>query len=429
MTNRVLKYHLPASLFRLVIAIVVTLGSRGIRGAESAVQALAFAEQFEAPEFPKGLEWLNSRPLTKTELKGKFVLLDFWTYCCINCMHILPELKKLEQQYGNNLIVIGVHSGKFETEKIADNIREAIARYEIQHPVINDSDHELWSAFGVNVWPTVVLIDPAGRIVWRRSEEFRAPDVAKVIGAAMNLYRSQGVLNERPLRWALEESKEKDTPLRFPGKILADEPGNRLFISDSNHNRVVIATLQGELLDIVGHGAVGRTDGDYQKATFNHPQGCALAGEILYVADTENHLLRKVDLTKKTVVTIAGTGEHGVPANAFPAGTASHLRRRDRDGSGGRRGPSSAVRGRWRSIVTTCLSQWPDIIKSGDCRSTRRRSGPSPEMGWRMSLMDRDCRPVPSTRVLLSRSQVGLPATGLRSSWPILKGVPFVPSP
>ena len=96
------------------------------------------------PEFSQGITWLNSGPLTKADLKGKFVLLDFWTYCCINCMHILPELKKLEQAYPNKLVVIGVHSAKFETEKETENIREAVLRYEIEHPVVNDADHSIW---------------------------------------------------------------------------------------------------------------------------------------------------------------------------------------------------------------------------------------------------------------------------------------------
>ena len=103
-----------------------------------------FDRRIKAPEFPKDMQWLNSKPLTKTDLKGKFVLLDFWTYCCINCMHILPELKKLEQEFPNKLVVIGVHSAKFDTEKDAENIREAILRYEIEHPVVNDADHEIW---------------------------------------------------------------------------------------------------------------------------------------------------------------------------------------------------------------------------------------------------------------------------------------------
>jgi thioredoxin family protein/NHL repeat-containing protein len=233
-------------------------------------------------------------------------------------LHILPELKKLENEFPNNLVVIGVHSAKFETEKVTENIREAMLRYEIVHPVINDLNHEIWDTYGITSWPTICLIDPEGMAVWIRPSEFKAAEVSLVLSQAIPFYREQKLLDEKPLTFDLESSKEQKTPLRFPGKILADEKGNRLFISDSNHNRIVVATLEGSLLEVIGSGEIGRVDGDYKTATFNHPQGCALVGETLYVADTENHLLRKVDLKSKSVATIAGTGEQGAFGGAFP---------------------------------------------------------------------------------------------------------------
>jgi thiol-disulfide isomerase/thioredoxin len=286
---------------------------RGAAGAgQDAPRAeIPFRQRFDTPEFSDKLIWLNTKPLTKKDLKGKFVLLDFWTYCCINCMHILPELKKLEREFPNNLVVIGVHSAKFETEKDTNNIREAILRYEIEHPVINDKDHELWKDYGVSSWPTIILLDPEGKAVDGRSGEFKADEVRMVLNRALDYYREKKLLDENPLKFELESAKEAATPLRFPGKILADEKGNRLFISDSNHNRIVIASLDGKLIDVIGSGQIGAGDGDYQTATFNHPQGCALNGDTLYVADTENHMLRKVDLKSKQVTTIAGTGEQG----------------------------------------------------------------------------------------------------------------------
>jgi len=124
-----------------------------------------------APELHPGFAWLNTdRPLTfAKELAGQVVLLDFWTYCCINCMHILPELKKLEEKYGDDLVVIGVHSAKFDGEKESESIRKAILRYEIAHPVINDADHEIWNTYGIESWPSIVLIDPEGKFCARDS--------------------------------------------------------------------------------------------------------------------------------------------------------------------------------------------------------------------------------------------------------------------
>ena len=269
-----------------------------------------FPDRGDMPEFPRGMEWLNSRPLRISDLRGKFVLLDFWTYCCINCIHILPELKKLEKAYPNQLVVIGVHSAKFDTEKDSKNISEAILRYEIEHPVINDKDHQLWDSLGVNSWPTIILIDPEGKVVGSQPGEFRFEQLDAVLKKAVPYYRRQKTLDETPVHFELIANRTPaDTPLRFPGKVLADEAGGRLFISDSNHNRIVVTTLDGKVLEIIGSGQIGSADGGYAKCEFDHPQGVALHNEILYVADTENHSIRKVDLRAKTVKTIAGTGK------------------------------------------------------------------------------------------------------------------------
>ncbi|HET6881347.1 MAG TPA: thioredoxin-like domain-containing protein, partial [Pirellulales bacterium] len=269
-----------------------------------------YQNRVACPELTGGVAWLNTAgPLELKDLRGKFVLLDFWTFCCINCMHILPELKKLEAAYPRNLVVIGVHSAKFEGEEDSKNIAEAIQRYDIEHPVVNDANHALWQRFGVESWPTVALIDPEGKVVWWRSGEVEFKLLDSLIKMGLPYYRRKGVLDETPLRFDLEAYKAKATPLRYPGKVLADAKGNRLFIADSNHHRIVAATLEGKLLATIGSGQLGASDGSYDKASFNHPQGMALNGDTLYVADTENHLLRKVDLNSQQVTTIAGTGQ------------------------------------------------------------------------------------------------------------------------
>jgi len=274
-----------------------------------------FRSRVDLPEIPSNLEWFNTKKsITKADLKGKFVLFDFWTYCCINCMHILPELKKLEHKYPNQLVVIGVHTAKFETEKDRENILQAMLRYEVEHLVVNDNQHQLWDHFGVTVWPTLMLVDPEGKVVSKASGEFKAEDVAKVLDRGIAYYRDRKLLVEKP--FPIDLIKAANTPLLFPGKVLADEASGKLYISDSNHNRIVVTTLDGNLVAVIGSGQMGRGDGDFSTATFNHPQGCALRGNILYVADTENHLLRKVDLAAKTVATIAGTGKQADPVTA-----------------------------------------------------------------------------------------------------------------
>jgi DNA-binding beta-propeller fold protein YncE len=263
-----------------------------------------------APEITGGRGWLNTdKPLSLAALKGKFVLLDFWTYGCINCIHIIPDLKKLEAKYANQLVVIGVHSAKFQNEKETENIRRIILRYEIEHPVYNDADFNVWQEYGVRAWPTQVLIDPAGYVVGTVSGEGNYDVIDNAISQLSVEFRKRGELNEQPLSLALERAKVGDLPLAFPGKVLADPNSDRLFIADSNHNRLVVSKLDGTFIETIGTGATGAEDGPIDKATFYRPQGLALGGDLLYVADTSNHLIRAVNLKARTVETIAGTGK------------------------------------------------------------------------------------------------------------------------
>jgi len=224
-------------------------------------------------------------------------------------MHIIPDLKRLEAKYANQLVVIGVHSAKFKNEKDTENIRHIILRYELEHPVYNDSNFSVWQSYGVRAWPTQVLIDPAGYIIGGVSGEGNYELIDRVVAKAVDEFRKRGELNEQPLHLVLERAKVGDLPLAFPGKILADGAGDRLFIADSNHNRIVITKLDGTLVDTIGSGERGANDGAFDKASFYRPQGMALAGDSLYVADTENHLIRRIDLKARTVETIAGTGK------------------------------------------------------------------------------------------------------------------------
>lgn len=261
-----------------------------------------------------GREWLNTdKPIDLDDLRGKVVLVDFWTYCCINCIHVLPDLKFLEKKYEKELVVIGVHSAKFDNEKVSANIRDAILRYEIKHPVVNDDEMLIWRKFGARSWPTLALIDPQGRYVGSLPGEGNRERLDSAIGRLVEYHRWKGTLNEAPMQFRLESATVVDTPLRYPGKVLADSDSARLFISDSNHNRIVVTTFNGEVRDIIGSGDIGSRDGTFQQAQFDHPQGMELVGDQLYVADTENHLIRVVDLTKKTVTTLAGTGVQGRP--------------------------------------------------------------------------------------------------------------------
>jgi thiol-disulfide isomerase/thioredoxin len=262
-----------------------------------------------APDFPPDAQWLNTgRPLSLADLRGKLVLLDFWTYGCINCMHIIPDLKRLEAQYPDELVVIGVHSAKFANEGDLENIRQIALRYELEHPIVNDRDFRIWRAYAARAWPTTVLIDPRGRVLAAHSGERVWEAYQALIADAVRQYDAEGILDRTPLDLAPERLSTPETGLRFPGKVLVDEPGERLFIADTNHHRIVVCDLDGTVRDVIGSSASGLQDGPFDAARLNRPQGMALDGERLYIADTENHAIRVADLQARTLETVAGDG-------------------------------------------------------------------------------------------------------------------------
>lgn len=264
-----------------------------------------------APELPQNYSWLNTnKPLSLKQLKGRVVILDFWTYCCINCLHILPNLKYLEQKYKDILTVIGIHSAKFDNEKETENIRQAILRYDIEHPVLVDSNFRVWEEYAVRAWPTLIIIDPEGYVIGQISGEGNRDALDELIQKLIQKHQDKGTINFQEISLTLEKQRQPlITPLAFPGKVLATQAG--LFIADSGHHRLVMSSFDGEILHLIGTGKSGLSDGAFHEAQFFAPQGIAFDAEnqILYVADTENHTLRRVDLKRQVVKTIAGTGE------------------------------------------------------------------------------------------------------------------------
>ena len=266
-----------------------------------------------SPELPQDTIWLNTdHPISLKDLKGRVVILDFWTYCCINCLHVLPELKYLENKYKDSLTVIGIHSAKFDNEKEAENIRQAILRYDIEHPVLVDINFEVWQQYAVRAWPTLMVIDPEGYVIGSVSGEGNRDVLDRLIGQIIDEHQEKGTINFQELSLILEKQRQPlATPLAFPGKVLVDGESNRLFIADSGHHRIVVSTLAGEVQYVIGTGQAGLTDGSFSQAQFFAPQGMALdaVNQILYVADTENHTIRLIDLEHQQVKTIAGIGE------------------------------------------------------------------------------------------------------------------------
>jgi len=225
-------------------------------------------------------------------------------------MHTFPQLRKIEQKYGDRVIVVGVHSPKFPAERETANLREAVLRYRIEHPVVNDRDFAVWQRFGGRAWPTLMFIDPEGRVIGKHEGELPFEQFDPLVAGMLKEFEERGLLHAPASTIALEEIREPARTLSFPGKVLATKDG--LFIADSNHHRIVFTGFDGSIRRTYGSGEPGFADGPDERAAFQQPQGIARSGSTLYVADTENHAIRSIDLESGLVTTLAGTGEQAL---------------------------------------------------------------------------------------------------------------------
>ncbi|HEY0902204.1 MAG TPA: thioredoxin-like domain-containing protein [Micavibrio sp.] len=255
--------------------------------------------------------WVNTKaPLSADDMKGRLILLDFWTYGCVNCMQIVPDLEQLEKMFGDRLLIIGVHSAKFKGEQGNDRILDAARRFGLKHPVMNDSNYAIWKQYRVNAWPTQILLSPAGTELGRYVGEGHLEKIKSDIARAIPTATNANAINPLLL------SSQMQGTLAFPAR-LAIGPDNTLFIADSGHHRIVQITQDGKILHIIGAGSKGLKDGSYNNAQFNKPRGLVMLDDTLYVADTDNHALRKIDLARKTVSTIIGNGKKGEIASPW----------------------------------------------------------------------------------------------------------------
>jgi DNA-binding beta-propeller fold protein YncE len=222
-------------------------------------------------------------------------------------MHTFPQLRKIERKYGDRVIVVGVHSPKFPAERETANLREAVLRYRIEHPVVNDRDFAVWERFGGRAWPTLMFINPEGRVIGKHEGELPFEQFDPLVSGMLKEFDERGLLHPGPSTVAVEEIREPARTLSFPGKVLAT--ADALFIADSNHHRIVSARFDGSIQGTYGSGVPGFADGPAERAAFQQPQGMARSGSTLYVADTENHAVRSIDLEAGVVTTLAGTGE------------------------------------------------------------------------------------------------------------------------
>ena len=240
------------------------------------VAAQTYAGTVDAPDFPEGLDWINTaEPISLNDLKGKVVLLDFWTYGCVNCIHVIPDLERLEAEYSDELVVIGVHSAKFTNEGETNNLKDIVQRYGLVHPVVNDKDFTVWNQWGANAWPTIALIDPAGRVVGVRAGEGVYDAVEPVVAGLVAEFDAAGAIDRRVVAFELEAETSPDRPLSYPGKLLAAD--GRLWIADSGHNRILeVDPSTGDVLAAFGSGRRGFENGNALESSFDAPQGLTL---------------------------------------------------------------------------------------------------------------------------------------------------------
>jgi thiol-disulfide isomerase/thioredoxin len=269
---------------------------------------LIHAPKLNAQDLP----WFNVKaPLDLSDLAGKLVILDFWTFCCINCIHIIPTLKRIEKKFPDSVVVIGVHSPKFPGEKVPDNVQKAIDRYQIVHPIVHDQNFTIWKNYTVRAWPTLIIIDPEGYILGQLPGE-PDPDLLEAsICKVVEDMKTKGALQGNAADLLIPPAQAKDTLLKFPGKIAYNPDTDEFAIADSNHNQIVTADREGNITRRIGSGNIGQKNGLLEEAEFFRPQGLCYHGQTLWVADTENHLIRKIDLASNTVSTAAGTGRQG----------------------------------------------------------------------------------------------------------------------
>ncbi|MGP9694404.1 thioredoxin-like domain-containing protein [Brachybacterium sp. AOP25-B2-12] len=285
----------------------------------------------------RGRGWLNTggADLTLEDLRGKIVVLDFWTFCCVNCLHVLDELRPVEQAWADELVVVGVHSPKFEFEKDADALAANVARYEVEHPVIDDPELQTWSEYAVRAWPTLVVLDTYGRIAGSMSGEGHADNLDALISRLVAEAEADGSLRRGPAPTVIAERVPQ--PLRFPSKIAQLDDG-RVIVSDTGQHRLVVFGSDGAHTDeVIGAGVRGDADGEGPEATFAEPNGIVVlpqdvaeeVGYDLVVADTANNVLRGVALghdrflrgrSATTVSTVAGTGRQWMQGEPLPTG-------------------------------------------------------------------------------------------------------------
>lgn len=258
------------------------------------------------PEFPDALNWVNRRERVRlSELRGRIVLLVFWNATGTSSMNLLGELRQLEKKHPGAFVLLGVHTPRHASQLPDAAVLKALQRCRFRAPVANDHEWLAWKLYSVPAWPTTLLIDADGALAARFVGEGRGQEIEEAVASLLEglppafLHAPLELLEGARLAIDAE-------PLAFPAQALASD--TRLFVSDSGHHRILECSHDGRVLRQFGSGTPGNWDGQAAACGFQSPQGLALAGNALYVADTGNHCVRRIRLDTGEVETVLGTG-------------------------------------------------------------------------------------------------------------------------
>ncbi|MDX2128807.1 MAG: thioredoxin-like domain-containing protein [Chloroherpetonaceae bacterium] len=281
-----------------------------------------------APDIPASLPWYNTeQPLSLKNLQGRFVLLKFWTSGCINCLHTFDEVDQLRKKFHQDLVVIGVHTGKFTYERSGFLLRNAIQKIGIDFPVVDDFKYQIWESYTIQAWPSFILIAPNGKIIGQCSGEGSYKLLNQILSRAISYwvenkkyspFDSQNEIqygfHTNPFFSVQKKSGEVISGLNYPTGLATDHLKKRLFISDTGNHRILMIEESGVVLNAIGGLDAGFKDGEFSEVKFRKPRGIFFdeAHDCLFIADEGNHAIRRVSLAHRKVDTIAGNGFQSV---------------------------------------------------------------------------------------------------------------------
>jgi sugar lactone lactonase YvrE len=263
-------------------------------------------------ELPQSLEWLNvDQPPSLSALRGRACVLAFVNAGSTWSLRVLQQLAQQQARHGGRLQVLAIDVPRFDHERDSRQVAQRFASHDFGFPVAHDRDWAAWQHFGIEAWPTLLLVDPDGELRAR----FVGDGHGRTLELRINELLADADASATPL--PLRAQVEPSMPLRFPGGLALG--GKYLYVADSGHHRVLECDQAGRVLRQFGTGRAGFLDGAAETASFNRPLRLSAHHGSLYVADGGNHAIRRIDLRRGDVVTLIGSGQPGAPVEGTVA--------------------------------------------------------------------------------------------------------------